>query len=490
MQALEFELALFTGFGLGLGAHRQDAGDGVRVVAGELRVDHAAGVLAEQEAGAGQVGGVGAFLAGIDRVAVQALDLALLDLAVPVGALHQTQRDARAQLPAKQGQPAEYRQAALGVRLDDQAELAPAGDGRIAQQLLEEFEGEFQAVGFLGIDGDADVQLAGAAGQVADAGEQLGEHALALRHFVARVQGGQLDRDRRPRARADLRLGADGFDGLAVVGHVLLGVGGGQRGLTEHVEGIGVTLLAARTAVLQGFGDAAAEDELLAHQLHRLVHRGADHRLAGALHQLADHARRATVGAAIQGDHLAGHHQAPGSEVHQHVVALAEVALPVGGGQLVADQRIGGRRVGHPQQGFGQAHQHQALVGIEAVLTQERVEGIDGVVPGAHGFDQCAGVAADSLDAIGTGIGELQQLGQVGFLVDRVVGADLGEELGGGPGKEFAFQDVTGCEHHALLSWSHGLPCRNCQYSPQRQPGPARFDGTASLRRKKPDGGI
>ncbi|MNN00392.1 hypothetical protein D3C81_1129810 [compost metagenome] len=311
-----------------------------------------------------------------------------------------------------------------------------------------------------------------------------------LGDFVARVQCGELDRDRRARARTDLRLGTDGVDGLAVVGHVLLGVGCGQCGLAKHVEGIGVALLAARTAVLQSFGNGAAEDELVAHQLHRLVHRGADHRLAGALHQLADDARRSGVGATIQGDHLAGHHQAPGGEVDQHVVALAEVALPVGGGQLVADQRVGGRGVGHAQQGFGQAHQHQAFVGIEAVLTQERVEGIDGIVPGTHGFDQCASVAADRLDAIGTRIGELQQLTQVGFLVDRVVGADLGEELGGGPGKEFAFQDVTGCEHHALLSWSHGLPCRNCQYSPRRQPGPARFDGTASLRRKKPDGGI
>ncbi len=88
-------------------------------------------------------------------------------------------------------------------------------------------------------------------------------------------------------------------------------------------------------------------------------------------------------------------------------------------------------------------------------MAQECVEGIDGVVPAAHGFDQCAGVAADSLDAVGTGVGELQQFAQVGFLVDHVVGADDREEFGCGPGLVLALQDVTGFEHHALLLWSH-----------------------------------
>ncbi len=455
VQALELEVALLAAGGPGFVGQGEDGGHGVGVVAGELRVDHPAGVLAEQVAGAGQVGSVGAFLAGVDGVAIGALHLALLDLAVPVGTLHQAQRDACAKLAAEQGQPYQHRQAALGVGLDDQAELAPAGDGRVAHQLLVEFEGQLQAIGFLGVDGDADVQLARAHRQFQDIGEQLAEHPLALRHFVARMQRRELDRDRRPRPRTDLRLGADGVDGLAVVGHVFLGVGGGQRGLAEHVEGIGVALLAAWTTVLQRFGDGPAKHELLAHQLHRLVHRGADHRFAGALHQPADDARGAAVGAFVDVHHLAGHHQAPGGEIDQNVVALAEMALPVGGGQLVADQRVGGRRVRHTQQRLGQTHQHQAFLGVQAVLAQECVEGIDGVVPAAHGFDQCAGVAADSLDAVGTGVGELQQFAQVGFLVDRVVGADDREEFGCGPGLVLALQDVTGFEHHALLLWSH-----------------------------------
>ncbi|MNM75882.1 hypothetical protein D3C81_876830 [compost metagenome] len=140
VQALELELTLFTRFGLGLGAHRQDAGHGMGVMAGELRVDHAAGVLAEQVAGAGQVGGVGAFLAGEHWVAAQAALLAVLDLAVPVGALDQAQRDAHALLAAEQGQPHQHRQAALGIGLHHQTESVPATQLRVAQQLVEQFQ--------------------------------------------------------------------------------------------------------------------------------------------------------------------------------------------------------------------------------------------------------------------------------------------------------------------------------------------------------------
>ncbi|MNZ82702.1 hypothetical protein D3C78_1014070 [compost metagenome] len=136
VQALELEFARL----LRLRRQGQDAGHRVRVVAGELRVEHPAGVFAEQVAGAGQVGGVGAFLAGEHRVAAQAALLAVLDLAVPVGALDQAQRDAHAQLAAEQGQPHQHRQAALGIGLYHQTESVPATQLRVAQQLVEQFQ--------------------------------------------------------------------------------------------------------------------------------------------------------------------------------------------------------------------------------------------------------------------------------------------------------------------------------------------------------------
>ena len=405
VQALELEVTR----GLGRIGQGQNAGHGMGVVAGELRVNHPTGVLAQQVAGAGQVRGVGAFLAGEHRVVVQALLLGVFDLGVPVGTLDQAQRHLRAQLLAQQGQPHQHRQAALGVGLHHQADLAPALQGRCAQEFLVQLQGQLQAVGFLGVDGNPHIQGAGTGGQLQHIGEQLGQHALALGHLITWVQRGELDRDRRPRPRTDLRLLAHGVDGQAVVGHVLLGVGLGQRGFAEHVEGIAVALLPLRPAIFQRLADVAAKHELLAHQLHGLVHRRANHRLAGALDQPADDILRRAIGV-FRIDHLAGQHQAPGGKVDQHVVALAEVAFPLGGIQFVADQGVGRGGIRHPQQSLGQAHEHQPFLGIEAVLTKQCVEGIDGIVPATHVVNQRTGIAADSRDTIVTGVGELQEL--------------------------------------------------------------------------------
>ena len=39
------------------------------------------------------------------------------------------------------------------------------------------------------------------------------------------------------------------------------------------------------------------------------------------------------------------------------------MAAPIGGGDLVFDQRIHRRRIGHTQQRFGQTHQRDTFVG-------------------------------------------------------------------------------------------------------------------------------
>ena len=74
--------------------HLHDRGDGAGVVGRELRVDHVG--VADQRAGAGQVGDVGVVLVREHRVAGQAQLLRALDLAVPVGALHQPHHEAQA----------------------------------------------------------------------------------------------------------------------------------------------------------------------------------------------------------------------------------------------------------------------------------------------------------------------------------------------------------------------------------------------------------
>src|SRR6188474_3611606 len=83
VQALELELAAARA------REMDDRGCGVGVVGRELRVY--APCTVEQQARAGEVCDVRVGLARIDRITRQAPLLSALDLAVPVGALHQPQ---------------------------------------------------------------------------------------------------------------------------------------------------------------------------------------------------------------------------------------------------------------------------------------------------------------------------------------------------------------------------------------------------------------
>ncbi len=67
----------------------------------------------------------------------------------------------------------------------------------------------------------------------------------------------------------------------------------------------------------------------------------------------------------------------------------AELLRPVGPGQLVGDQLVGGMRVGNAQQRLGEAHQRDAFVGAEVVGLQEGVE--PGRLVRAHALHQRAG---------------------------------------------------------------------------------------------------
>ena len=109
VQALELKLAITS--------HLQNADHGIGVVGRKLGRDETTGRLAQQVAGAGQIGDVCTRLAGKERVAGQASLLGIFQLAIPVGALHQPHRDQVPLLPGQRRQPAEHRQSALGVSL-------------------------------------------------------------------------------------------------------------------------------------------------------------------------------------------------------------------------------------------------------------------------------------------------------------------------------------------------------------------------------------
>ena len=57
-------------------------------------------------------------------------------------------------------------------------------------------------------------------------------------------------------------------------------------------------------------------------------------------------------------DDVAGQQQPPGGGVDEHGMTLAQVGVPLGLGQFVADQPVGGFGIRDAQQRLGQAHQH------------------------------------------------------------------------------------------------------------------------------------
>jgi hypothetical protein len=61
---------------------------------------------------------------------------------------------------------------------------------------------------------------------------------------------------------------------------------------------------------------------------------------------------------------------------------------PVAGGQLVLDQPVGGRRIRHAQQCFGQHHQGKALLGGERVFAQEILDAAEPAAGRADRLDQ------------------------------------------------------------------------------------------------------
>ena len=122
-------------------------------------------------------------------------------------------------------------------------------------------------------------------------------------------------------------------------------VGFRARGLAQHVVGIGV----AFCFHLGGTGhrglDGFAQNELRPHFLHRAAHGGADHRLTQSFDRAAQMANGTRL---FVLEHLARQHQRPCGGVDQRRRAFAQMAGPVRWRDLVFDQRVDGRGIGHP----------------------------------------------------------------------------------------------------------------------------------------------
>ena len=448
-----------------------DRGDRMRVVGGELRVDQL-GASLEHLLRAGQVGDVGIRLAREHRVAGQAELLGALDLGIPVGTLDQAHAPAPTGLARGLGQPVDHERRALLVGLHGQAEAVPAVQRRVGEDLAEHVEREFEPVRFLGIDGHADALGLGHLRELEHARGQLGMHAGTIGHVVARMDRRQLDRDRRrvedvlPRPAL-----AERKNRVAVGLHVALGVVRGQGGFAEHVVGVAVgRVLLLRRAVLRLL-DRAPHDELVTHDAHGLAHGQADHRLAGASDQPAQRADEIAARFLGQLDQAAGQHQAPGRGIDEQRFAGADVLLPVGFAELVADQLVGGFRVGHAQQRLGDAHQQHAFLAREVVFAHERFDRRLVVGFRAHARDQLRGPGQHRFALRRRHAGLVEQfVDRLGF-VARPGGGDAGTRRIGlrrqFGGKDFAHGAW------ALGWWGRGDDERRCRLHGARG---GRFD--------------
>ena len=388
VQALQFELAGTRGF-----RQLQHSGEREGVVGGELGKD--ALLVSQQALGANQVRQVGVRLARVDGKVVLPFNLGALDLAVPIGALHQPDHEASAPLLRQLCKPVDHRRRTLLVSLHHDAQTIPAGQCRIGGQPGKERKRGFQAFAFLGVDVETDIGAAREPAQLLDARQQFGVHAIGLVAGKARVQCREFYGDARPLGQAGAGArgrGADRFDSMGIGVPVTGGVVGRERGLAEHVVGVPVAALFALAGTHQRLFNGAAEDELLAQQAHGDVDAGAYQRLAATRHQAVHGC--AEAGIAMGGNELAGQHEAPGGCIDEDGAAGADMRAPVAMGQLVADQRVGGGAVGDPRQGFGQAHEGHAFLAGQRELAHERINAAAAAALVAQLLDPLAGLLA------------------------------------------------------------------------------------------------
>gem|GEM_PF-6406176 len=262
VQALEFIVGDAVALGPGI-----DDGQGLRVVGGELRIDGSA--RGQQLLRAHEVRHVGVDFARVDRISVHAVDLGALDFSVPIRALDQAHHELAAAAARQVDQVIDHEGAAFLIRLHHETDAVEAGQVGIEGHRLHQVERQFQAVGFFGVDVQADVVFFCQHDEGLQARQQLRHHAGALGAAVARVQGRQLDGDAGAVLdAAPVRGAADGVDRAFIRGVVTGRVGFRERRLAQHVVGIAVAAGFVVAAVFQRFLYRLAGNELVAEHAH------------------------------------------------------------------------------------------------------------------------------------------------------------------------------------------------------------------------------
>ena len=391
----------------------EHGGDGARVVRSELRIDVRRG--REQAPRTREIRQIGVMLVGEDRIAVEPEFLRALDLGVPIRALDQPHHQAHAMLARKRRHGIDDLGRARLVGLHREAEAAPmrmrARDVR--EQGFEDIERKLQSLAFFGIDGQVDARLRAEVDQAHQARQEHLEHLRALRFFIARMQGRELDRHTIGRFwRRGPHAAGHALDRRAIRFEIALGIGLGACAFAEHVVrkaqiGLG---LARRCGFALRIGNGLAEHELPAEQLNG-AHRGRNHGLrAQALEQTG----LAAIGRQQffrQRDRIGRQGRDPGMFASLEVEGRAA--------ELVGGQRDRSLGIGHPQQGLGQPHQGQAFGFGNRIFLEQGFHGPERRRMAAHFANPGRGTRNDALPIEGRGDFVEQALHDGGFVAHR-----------------------------------------------------------------------
>ena len=342
----------------------------------------------EQRPRRGKIGDVGIHLAGEHRVAGETCFLRPFDLAVPIGALDQTHRDAAASGRSHLRQPIDQRERALAIGLHREPKSVPAGKRRIGEQRLDKRKAQLELVLLLGVDGERQPRLAHGERKLAQRRQQFLPQPHFLCRLIARMQRRQLHRQPGPRVQLLLvaqmrraRPGGDGFHRLVIARGITLRVVGGARSLPQHVEREAIALLRLVLGIGKRLLDGLAEHELAAENAHGLAERLADHRFAASPDQALDHAGWRVALALAPIDDAPRQHQPIGGGIDQQRVGLAEMPPPIAAADGSGDQPVRRGGVGNAQQRFGEAEQQHALAARQPIFMQEGIDAASLVPP-------------------------------------------------------------------------------------------------------------
>ena len=360
MQTLELKGLLVT-------CHRQDGRSSVRVMRCKLRIDPVG--HSEQFPCTRDVGNVSVLFSGENRIAFKAHDLRALDFCIPIGALHEANHNATVELLCQRIKPVEHKGCARPISLNDYAKAAPACQTWIRKNRLNNVERQIETILLFCVDVQPHIRLARGKRQLQQTCRKHRQHGFLLGDLISWMNGRQFYRYSvifHDITMSCPRLQSRDRVGIRPV--IAQRISFGPRSLAEHVEGIGVALVAVSTTALDRFLDRTSENELLAHLTHCRRYSLSDDRFAKS----ANHRTQGALDTAIAlFEHAARQHQRPGRRIDEDGRGLTGVGRPVVWRDLVSDQIIHRLGIGNAQQRLGKTHQRHAFARRQSILRQK-----------------------------------------------------------------------------------------------------------------------